>query len=180
MKRPQHIYSETIYDFLLNFYPKEYRKEFGEEMKYVFSQSLKDVGSNNGDLGIVFFWIKTFIDLIRSITTEQLDKMKGGEIMKTKNKDIFMQNKIFLWIAGATILILSIPAIMMRYGAGGWDWKFSDFLIMGVLLFGMGSLFIFTARKIKTNRLIIGIGFLALLVYIWAELAVGIFTNLGN
>ncbi len=86
-----------------------------------------------------------------------------------------MQNKRFILIL-ATAALLSIPFIAMQFTAEV-DWDLADFLIMGVLLFGTGTLIEVVLRKVKsiTNRLIIcGVVLLAFLL-IWAELAVGIF-----
>lgn len=100
--------------------------------------------------------------------------------MKAKNSDIIMQNKVFLWIAIATAAILSIPLIAMQFTAEV-HWTLSDFIVMGVLLFGMGFAFVQVARIIPRKYWIItGIAFFVILLYIWAELAVGIFTNLGS
>lgn len=111
--------------------------------------------------------------------------------MKTKKKDIIMQNKIFAWIAIAIAAILSLPLIAMKFqwvkpnpanpADQGLNWTFSDFIVMGVLLFGAGSLFVLIARVTpRKYRGFVGFGVLALLLYVWAELAVGIFTNLGS
>ena len=52
---------------------------------------------------------------------------------------------------------------------------------MGVLLFGMASLFVLAARQAaRKHRMLIGVIFVAAFLCIWAELAVGIFTNLGS
>ncbi len=101
--------------------------------------------------------------------------------MKTKQTDIILQNKIFLWLAVATGMVLMVPVIGMQVSTE-WNWTLSDFIIIGTLLFGMGSLFIVTARNMKSGskRMLVGGIFLLAVLYIWAELAVGIFTNLGN
>jgi uncharacterized membrane protein YesL len=99
--------------------------------------------------------------------------------MKTKKTDIMMQNNVFGWIAIGTAALLMIPLVMMQVSSE-WNWSFSDFIIMGALIFGMGSLFVLTARKVRKHRLIIGILFLLAFLYIYAELAVGIFTNIGS
>jgi hypothetical protein len=100
--------------------------------------------------------------------------------MKSKKTDIIMQNKVFLWVAAATALILSIPLVAMQF-TGEVDWGSEDFIVMGILLFGMGSMFVLVARVIpKKYRLLSAIGFLFATLYIWAELAVGIFTNIGS
>lgn len=100
--------------------------------------------------------------------------------MTTKSTDMIKQDKIFLWIALATVAILSIPLIAMQF-SDEWDWKLPDFIIMGILLFSTGFTFVHVARVTpKKYRTVIGIAFFVALLYIWAELAVGIFTNIGS
>lgn len=92
-----------------------------------------------------------------------------------------MKNKVFMWIALVTGLILLIPLVAMQFSSE-WDWQLGDFIIIGALLLGMGSLFVLTTRRIrnKTQRIIIGVLFILVLLYVWAELAVGIFTKIGS
>jgi hypothetical protein len=99
--------------------------------------------------------------------------------MNEKKIDIIAQNKIFIWIALVTVFILMIPFTAMQF-SNEVVWTLSDFLTAGVLLFGAGSLFVLTARRIRKYRFVIGVLFLTALLYVWAELAVGIFTNLGS
>jgi len=99
--------------------------------------------------------------------------------MKTKNTDIIMQNKVILWIALATGLILLIPLVAMQF-TSEVSWTLFDFVIAGVLLFGTGLTFVLVARKIPKHRVAIGIVLVIALLYIWAELAVGIFTTWGS
>ena len=166
--------SERVYDFILKFYPRNYREEFGEEMKYVFSESLKDAFKVQGEVGILTLWTRTVIDTGKSLITQHLENQKGGDIMKTKSNDIIMQNQVFLWIALVTGLVLSIPLIAMQF-TNEVDWKAGDFIIMGTLLFGMGSIFVLIARKVtKKNRLAVGLAVLAVLLLLWIHLAVGI------
>ncbi|MBS4035856.1 MAG: hypothetical protein KGZ85_15435 [Ignavibacterium sp.] len=99
--------------------------------------------------------------------------------MNEIKSDIFTQNRIFIWIAIATAFILLIPFTAMQFSSEV-VWTLSDFIIAGVLLFGTGALFVLTARRIRKYRFAIGILFLTALLYVWAELAVGIFTNVGS
>jgi hypothetical protein len=99
--------------------------------------------------------------------------------MKTKNSDIIMQNKVIIWIALATGLILLAPLLAMQF-TEEVAWTLSDFVIAGVLLFGTGLMFVLAARKTRKYRAVIGIVLAAALFYVWAELAVGIFTNWGS
>lgn len=94
--------------------------------------------------------------------------------MKTKRTDIIMQNKVFGWIALATGIMLSLPLIAMQF-TREVDWKLADFIIMGTLLFGTGFLFVHVARVTPHKyRVLIGLGFLAVLLLTWVHLAVGI------
>jgi hypothetical protein len=101
--------------------------------------------------------------------------------MKTKNTDIITQNRIFIWIALITGLVLLVPLVAMQFT---YDvvWTPMDFSTMGALLFGIGSLFVLAARRTQklSRRIAIGIAFAVVFFYLWVELAVGIFTNWGS
>ena len=120
------------------------------------------------------------IDISKSLVRQHREDTKGGEFMKTKKNDVIMQHKVFGWIALATGLILAIPLLSMQF-TSDVDWDITDFTIMGMLLFGMGSIFVLVARVTpRKYRVLIGVGFALAVLSIWAELAVGIFTNLGS
>lgn len=97
--------------------------------------------------------------------------------MPTNN--FLMRNRIFAWIALATGLILLIPLLAMQF-TSEVNRNIEDFLVMAFLLFGTGSLFVLVSRKWPCHRVVMGIMFAAVFLYIWAELAVGIFTNWGS
>lgn len=110
--------------------------------------------------------------------------------MKVKN-DIIMQNTIFGWIALATGTILLLPFLAMQFNwqvpdpgsaiSEGVNWTLSDFIVMGTLIFGTSSLFVLTARKVdKKHRFFLGLAFAVAFFWLWAELAVGLFTNWGS
>jgi hypothetical protein len=57
----------------------------------------------------------------------------------------------------------------------GADWKLGDFVVMGVLLFGAASLFVYLARVTpRKYRLLVAFVVLGVFLLLWAHLAVGI------
>ena len=101
-------------------------------------------------------------------------------MMEEKNSSLLMQNKVFLWLAAATGLILLLP-ITATLISNEFTWKLFDFIIMAGLLFGTGSLFVLVARRLNRKYLVAaGITFAVAFLWIWAELAVGVFTNWGS
>lgn len=73
-------------------------------------------------------------------------------------------------------LVLLIPLIAMQF-SDEWDWGVADFLIIGILLAGVGFAYqlIVTGMKNNPRRAIMGVVLAAVMILIWVELAVGIF-----
>ena len=93
---------------------------------------------------------------------------------------MIFHRSVFAWIALASLALLLVPLVAMRL-TDEVRWDLADFIIMGSLLFGMGSLFVIIARRTaRTHRVLVSVTVLAAFLYIWAELAVGIFTNFGS
>lgn len=86
-----------------------------------------------------------------------------------KNKRLF---KILLIVP----LLLLIPLIAMQF-TSEVNWSLFDFLIMGVLLVGLGLAFELVLRKVpkRENRIALFAIIIIVFLLIWAELAVGIF-----
>ncbi len=101
-------------------------------------------------------------------------------MVNIETTDIIFRKRAFLWVAFITALILLIPLIAMQF-TDEVNWDIVDFIIMGFLLFCMGCLFVLVSRKTQRKyRIVIGALLATVLLYIWAELAVGVFTSLGN
>ena len=98
--------------------------------------------------------------------------------------------KNFIRVAVWTLGILIIPFLAMQFnlqvpdpGSSVSDevnWTLSDFVVMGVLLFTTGSLIDLAARKAGKNKALAIAGIVILFLWLWAELAVGVFTNWGS
>ena len=89
--------------------------------------------------------------------------------------------KSLLAVAFVTAAILTIPLVAMQLTSDVL-WTGSDFVVAAVLLAGAGLVLVAALRRLRTAKArfiaagVVGLGF----VYCWAELAVGIFTNLGS
>jgi peptidoglycan/LPS O-acetylase OafA/YrhL len=90
-----------------------------------------------------------------------------------------MRNKRLIIIVLVVALLLLIPLIAMQF-SDEVNWTLFDFIGAGVLLLGTGLICDFVLRKVKKIRLRIAIcvALLIILLFIWAELAVGIFGSL--
>lgn len=64
----------------------------------------------------------------------------------------------------------------------GWHWTPSDFIIMGTIIFIAAAIFDFAMMKArsKQRRIIFGAIVIFLFLWLWAELAVGVFTSWGS
>lgn len=80
------------------------------------------------------------------------------------------------YIAIVTVLVLLVPLVAMQF-TDEVVWGLSDFGVAGFLLFGSGALYVLVTEKISDGKykIIVGVLILAVLLLVWAELAVGIF-----
>lgn len=80
-----------------------------------------------------------------------------------------------------TVLILLIPLVAMQFSEEV-QWELPDFTIIGILLMSAGLAYELISARLRDSgqRLIVGIVILLAVMYVWAELAVGIFTNIGS
>jgi hypothetical protein len=92
-----------------------------------------------------------------------------------------MEIKIIIRIALITASILLVPLVAMLF-TDEVNWGPMDFIVIGALLFGAGLAYELLVRRVhdKKRRLVIGAGVVCVVLYLWAELAVGIFTNWGS
>jgi len=92
------------------------------------------------------------------------------------SQNIFQKNKRLIAILFIVAAILAVPLIAMQFTTEV-NWNSSDFLMMGILLFGTALVCEFIFRKVKApgKRILMCGTALLILFLIWAELAVGIF-----
>lgn len=79
------------------------------------------------------------------------------------------------YVAAGTAAMLLVPLAAMQLSTAV-VWTVSDFFLMGALLMGAGSSFVFTARLVRTRqqRRLLGAVVALLTLLVWLELAVGL------
>jgi hypothetical protein len=97
-------------------------------------------------------------------------------MMKTTMINNNPHTKNIVSIVIGTAVILSIPLIAMQF-TDEVQWNVFDFIIIGALLLGTGLMYELLATKLTTTtqRGVLAVVLLVVLVLIWAELAVGVF-----
>ncbi len=87
-----------------------------------------------------------------------------------------MKNNRLKILIGAVVLILLVPLIAMQF-TDEVTWDIGDFAVAAVLLFGTVLVIELVLRKVRSSkyRIVLCVAILAVLLLVWAELAVGIF-----
>ncbi len=152
------------YSALLKLFPKSYRDRFGEGMEQTFTDLLMERSQSHGNLFGYVLWMST--DTFKAILKQHLTHMT------TPNKRVI---GILLTIIG----ILLVPLIGMQFSSG-IDWSLSDFVIIGVILAVAGLLFEIVMRTAGKYRAALSLVIFFGVLWLWAELAVGVFTNWGS
>lgn len=92
-----------------------------------------------------------------------------------------MEVRRVIRVALITGLLLLVPFIAMQF-TDEVNWTAGDFVVMGTLLLIVGFVFELIVRRVKDKdrRFVAAVVLLLAFLYVWAELAVGIFTNWGS
>ena len=101
--------------------------------------------------------------------------------MKTMKRIRSSIRRQMWYVALATSSILMVPLVAMLF-TNEVNWKLSDFIVMGSLLFGTGLAFVLISRILDdiAYRAAVGISVVAGLLLIWMNLAVGIIGSEDN
>ena len=100
--------------------------------------------------------------------------------MTTLNVTATPHKMSFKHVAVFTLAILLVPLVAGMFFAGV-NWSLFDFVVMGGLLFLTGSTLLLIQRHLpKRARMMLIASTLLLFAYIWIELAVGVFFQLGS
>lgn len=96
-----------------------------------------------------------------------------------KTKSISVPNNSLVRILGIPAIILMIPFIAMQF-TSEVNWGREDFIIIGILLVCGVGLIELVMKKAGKYKVAAGAVVILGIIWLWAELAVGIFTNWGS
>lgn len=84
--------------------------------------------------------------------------------------------KGILYTGLITLAILSIPLLTNA------PWTIFDYIVATIILTATGVALVVATKKItkRKKKVLVSLGIIIFALYIWAELAVGIFTKLGS
>ena len=137
--------STRLYGFLLKLYPQAFRQAFGEEMAYVFSESLNDACAEKGGRGVMAYWGRTIVDVGKSVVIQHIEDQKENDPMNTKSTNGIPRNS-FARAAIATALILLLP-VAASLLVDSFNWGLMDFILTGVLLFAAALTYDLITRR---------------------------------
>lgn len=166
--------SERIYGFLLKLYPPRFRREFGEEMAYVFSESLQAARAERGERGIIGLWGRILMDAGKSLVIQYIEEKKEGKTMKSESTNGILQNSVArAALATAVILLIPLAAMLLT---DDFNWGLIDFVLTGALLFAAGLTYqLFTKQSGNTiYRAAVAIAIATAAFLFFSNLAVGI------
>ncbi|NCI45750.1 hypothetical protein [Sediminibacterium soli] len=91
-------------------------------------------------------------------------------------KSLFINNKRRIAILSAAVILLLIPVTAMQL-TDQVNWSASDFTIAGILLLCIGLACEWALRSMRNPKYqwVVCAALLAVLLLVWAELAVGVF-----
>ncbi|MFN0151693.1 MAG: hypothetical protein ACKVU1_13395 [bacterium] len=82
-------------------------------------------------------------------------------------------------VALVTAGLLLIPLVAMQFSSEV-NWSLFDFIAMGAMIFVAGLMLDLVIRKTGKYRVAAALAIVAVFVWLWVELAVGLFTNWGS
>ncbi len=78
-----------------------------------------------------------------------------------------------IFIFGSLSLLL-VPFFAMQFAVEGWDWHLFDYVVVGIILAGIGWSLAFATNGASLKRRVIGVALVTLLVATYVHLAVGL------
>ena len=109
--------AEKLFNFLLLFYPQQYRKKFGQEMFLLFRDIYQEELTKKGSVSLAF-WFTQFGDITKSVIEQHID-MIGKQGMKKYLQQIGLSSMMdgyyrLLWTMDKFIQEVLIQSIQIE------------------------------------------------------------------
>lgn len=159
----EHARIRTWYRKIIALYPQGFREHFGESMEQTFNDLCHE--RRETGKGLFSFALRAFVEASAGAVRENILSMIMQDIVR----------KLIVLAAGV-VLILLVPLASMEF-TDEVAWTLIDFVTAGALLFGAGLTYVLLTRKegAAARRVTVGVAIAAVLLLVWAELAVGVF-----
>jgi hypothetical protein len=177
MKQPQIQRAEAMYALLLKLYPTKFRQQFGDEMRFVFAESVCDAYEQAGGKGVIVLWGRTIIDLGKSLLREHVENQKGRNSMTART---------FINIRSAALigLLMVLPFMLLEaittsgFARAGFPFGLFIFMWLSAAVFALILLPIvrtIRAGSIATANplfLTLGVILMALIAWEWVGIVI--------
>ena len=107
--------SERVYRALLVAYPREFRCEYGPQMRQVFRDLCREELRKNRKRGLVWLWIRTVLDLAMTAVVARI-----GGIGRSDSKEVGVNDYKLAGLGFALLLapLFFVTASLLKYGLG--------------------------------------------------------------
>jgi len=97
---------DSIYEVLMLAYPADFRREYGPHMSQLLRDCQREAQTG---LGLVYVWLRTLLDLARTVPGEHLENLrKENHFMSKFRTDLFA-------IIGCVLIIVT-AVLLLNYG----------------------------------------------------------------
>jgi hypothetical protein len=107
--------SERVYRALLVAYPREFRREYGSQMRQVFRDLCREEVRNGQKRSLLRLWILTVLDLGRSALVQ-----RTGDLDRPGGKEVGVNDHKLAGLGFALLLapLFFVSASLLKYGLG--------------------------------------------------------------
>jgi hypothetical protein len=105
--------SERVYRALLLAYPKEFRREYGSQMKQAFGDLYREARERGGKSGIARLWMLTIPDLARTAVAQRITARAGREEATMYDRKLAVVGTLLLLAP-----LYFVTASLLKYGPG--------------------------------------------------------------
>jgi putative ABC transport system permease protein len=106
MTRESSSRSERVYAALLRLFPRAFRSDFGQDMRDLFRDHLREARKRHGGVGVLLLWLRTIPDLLFTGLFEHEEEMLNAIVQDARYAvRILRKNPVFTLVAVAVVAL---------------------------------------------------------------------------